>query len=109
MKKLNDIEDLATVEAAMLQLDNENPKEDKAEAVHAMFSMVDENLNGEIDAYQIQTAHEMMRMGGISIQQVICLIEFIWKLLVKEFLRNISYAFLIRKICMTLPQAINCL
>ena len=39
-------------------------------AVHDMFKMIDEDLRGELNIQQIQAAHEMIRMGGISIPQV---------------------------------------
>ena len=44
----------------------------QASAVADMFEMVDENVSGELQAHEVQAAHEMIRMGGISLNQVRC-------------------------------------
>lgn len=44
--------------------------EEQSLAVHDMFKMIDDDLRGELNVRQIQSAHEMIRMGGISIPQV---------------------------------------
>lgn len=45
-------------------------KSSQQDAVHSMFKLIDDNLTGELNACQVQAAHEMIRMGGISFQQV---------------------------------------
>ena len=42
----------------------------QAQAVGDMFAMMDSNVDGELLPHQVQVAHEMIRMGGISLAQV---------------------------------------
>lgn len=43
---------------------------DETKAVHDVFSLFDDQCSGELRAEDVQAAHEMVRMSGISMAQV---------------------------------------
>jgi len=55
-----------------------DPQTEREATIHQTFQLFDDEMSGELNAVQLQAAHEMIRMDGISIPQVCHWCSVIW-------------------------------